>query len=293
VTRPAVARPALLGIVNVTPDSFSDGGRYLDAERAVEHAHALWDAGADFVDIGAASSHPAAPDVPPEREIARLAPVLDLLEGSELRLSIDSARSEVQGYALARGVSMLNDIRGFADPAFYPELARHSCKLVLMYSAPPRPPGARSVTGSELLERIRKFFEQRTQALIAAGIAPERIIVDPGMGLFLGPSKQASLTVLRALASLRDQLGYPMLIGISRKSILTAITDGKGNARPPLERAAAGLAAELFAARSGVDYIRTHDVRALRDGLAVERALSDTRSLPFRGHAPPAGEELA
>src|SRR5262245_27025460 len=132
----------ILGVVNVTPDSFSDGGRYLDPARAAAHAHQLWEAGADRVDLGPASSHPRAPSVAAEEEIRRLAPVLDRLAGHERDLSVDSFRVETQRYALARGVGMLNDVRGFADPALYPELAAADCLLVVMHALAPGEPSS-------------------------------------------------------------------------------------------------------------------------------------------------------
>jgi len=273
-------RPEILGIVNVTPDSFSDGGSYLDAERAAAHAKRLSREGARWIDLGAASSHPRAPHVPAAEEIARLAPVLDRLSDSELLLSIDSSAPETQRYALSRGVAMLNDVNGFPHPEIYPQLADSQCKLVVMHRIEKTSSDRAATSGETLLSHILRFFEGRVQALEAAGIARGRLILDPGMGLFLGPRLETSLTVLRCLARLRRQLGLPLLVGISRKSLLSQITDGSGRARPPLERGAATLAAELYAAREGVDYIRTHDVRTLHDGLMVERALSHAAVSP-------------
>jgi len=261
-------RPQILGVVNVTPDSFSDGGEFFDPDRAARHAEQLWSDGAHIVDIGAASSHPAAARVPADEEIRRLAPVLDRLAGTPLRLSIDSSEPETQRYALGRGVRMLNDVTGFPDPSFHPELAAHDCMLVVMHalqsSAAPAPQ-----TGDALLSHIEDFFRRRVDALERAGVARERIVLDPGMGFFLGRGPRASLYVLHHLSELRERLDLPLLVGVSRKSFLGSLTD-----RVPSERGAASLAAELEASARGADYIRTHDVRALRDGLRVQRAIA-------------------
>jgi dihydropteroate synthase type 2 len=257
----------ILGVVNVTPDSFSDGGLFLDPDRAAAHAHELWQAGADRVDLGPASSHPAAPAVAAEEEIRRLAPVLDRLVGHERDLSVDSFHAETQRYALARGVGMLNDVRGFPDRALYPELAAADCLLVVMHAVTPGEP---SPAPERLLERIEGFFGSRVDALEKAGVARERLILDPGMGFFLSSDPRRSLAVLRGLRRLRERLAAPILIGVSRKGFLGELTG-----RAVSERGAASLAAELFAAEQGVDWIRTHDVAALHDGLRVQAALRE------------------
>lgn len=259
--------PRILGVVNVTPDSFSDGGLFLDPERAAARAREHWHAGADWVDLGPASSHPSAPETPAEEEIRRLAPVLDRLRGRERQLSVDSFRPETQRYALARGVGMLNDVRGFPDPGLYPELAAADCLLVVMHAVAA---GERAPTPQALPARIEHFFQARMDALEKAGVARERLVLDPGMGFFLSSDPRFSLAVLRALATLRERLAVPILIGVSRKGFLGELTG-----RAVAERGAATLAAELFAAAQGVDFIRTHDVRALRDALRVHEALSE------------------
>jgi dihydropteroate synthase type 2 len=258
--------PRILGVVNVTPDSFSDGGLYLVPERAAARARELWASGADWVDLGPASSHPTAVSTSADEEIRRLAPVLDLLAGEGRRLSVDSFRCETQRYALARGVAMLNDVQGFANPALYPELAAADCRLVIMHALS-RETGP--IEPEELLPRIERFFAERVAALEKAGVARERMILDPGMGFFLSSDPRFSLAVLRGLRPLRERLGAPILIGVSRKGFLGALTG-----RAPAERGAATLAAELFAAQQGVDFIRTHDVAALHDALLVQAAMN-------------------
>ncbi len=259
--------PRILGVVNVTPDSFSDGGRYLDPERAAARAHEQWEAGADWVDLGPASSHPSAPETSAAEEIRRLGPVLDRLRGRERQISVDSFRPETQRYALARGVGMLNDVRGFPDPGLHPELAAADCLLVAMHAVAPGEPAPEP---ESLPARIEQFLRSRMDALAKAGVARERLILDPGMGFFLSSDPRISLAVLRGLAALRERLGAPLLVGVSRKGFLGELTG-----RAVGERGAATLAAELFAADQGVDFIRTHDVRALHDALRVQAALRE------------------
>jgi dihydropteroate synthase type 2 len=253
--------PGILGIVNLTPDSFSDGGLYLEPSRAIAHARQLARDGADVLDLGPASSHPDAVPVDAPTEIARLGPVLEVLARDGLALSVDSWRPETQRFALARGAAWLNDVRGFADPAFHPELARATCRLVVMHSVP----RGKAFDWPALLA----FFEQRVATLVRAGIAESRIVLDPGMGLFLAEDPAPSLEVLRRLPELRRRFGRELLVSVSRKSFLGALTG-----RSAAERGAATLAAELHAAAQGADWIRTHDVRALRDALAIATALA-------------------
>lgn len=268
--------PCILGIVNITRDSFSDGGKYLDAQNAIAHARQLATDGAQILDLGAASSHPDGEKVTPQQEIARLEPVIAGLRGtvndSNVSISVDSYRPEVQRFALSQpDVAYLNDINGFAHPELYPELAAatHS-QLIVMHSVQGFGQADRRETpANEILERTLTFFDRRVTALTAAGVARERLILDPGMGFFLGSTPDASLAILRGIPELKRRFDLPVLISVSRKSFLGALTG-----RETAERGAATLAAELYAARAGADYLRTHDVAALRDGLVMESALS-------------------
>ncbi len=260
----------IVGIVNITEDSFSDGGRYLEPGRAIAHARELAADGAAMVELGPASSHPDAARVPADRQIARLRPVLEALRAERLPISVDATDPAVLRAALAAGVDWLNDVRGFPDDALYPELAASRASLVVVHSLSQAERADRALASPRrVLESIDRFLEARLAALVRAGIAEERLIVDPGMGFFLGSDPRASLAVLQRIAVLRARFGRPVLVSVSRKSFLRALT-GRG-----LDAiGAATLAAELFAARSGVDWIRTHDVAALRDGLAIEAALN-------------------
>lgn len=261
--------PGIFGVVNVTEDSFSDGGLYLDPDRAVSHALRLFDEGADVIDVGAASSHPDAREVPFEEEVRRLEPVVERLLGKGIPVSLDSFRTETQAWGLSRGVDFLNDVNGFADPSLYPRLVQAGARLVVMHSIQRRGRATRSRTDpGGLVDSILRFFEDRIGVLERAGVDRDRIILDPGMGFFLGSNPEASLLVLRQIRDLKERLGLPVLISISRKSVLAKLTG-----RSTGELLPATLAAELWAAGEGADYIRTHDVRALRDALTVTRAL--------------------
>jgi dihydropteroate synthase type 2 len=258
----------ILGIVNITEDSFSDGGKFLSPDAAVAHTRALAH-DADILDLGAASSNPDAKPVSPDVEIARLAPVIEALKKDRRFISIDSFAPEVQRWAIAQGADYLNDIRGFPHPQMYSELARSSAKLIVMHSVQQDVRASRvEVAPDEIVHRVLKFFENRVAALVAAGIARERVVLDPGMGFFLGANPQASLTILKQLPVIKSAFGLPLLISVSRKSFLRKITG-----RAPQDAGAATLIAELFALHQGADYIRTHDPAALKDALAVQKAL--------------------
>jgi dihydropteroate synthase type 2 len=271
-------RPVLVGIVNITADSFSDGGRFLDPAAAIDHAVRLAAGGADVVELGAAASNAMAEPVPPAEEMHRLDAVLTRLAGTGAALGIDAWRPETQRFALSRGVDYLNDIHGFPEPAIYSELAAAACRLVVMHAAGAvgraRP---LDLAGAEVWRRIESFFAERIGQLERAGIARERLILDPGMGLFLSLRPEASLYVLARIGRLKERFGLPVMISVSRKSFLGAIA-GRAS---PAERGPATLAAELYAAARGADYIRTHDPTALRDALAVSAALkAEDRSEP-------------
>jgi dihydropteroate synthase type 2 len=258
----------LFGILNVTPDSFSDGGQWIEPARAIEHARRLVADGAYAVDLGAASSRPGATPVPADEEMRRLTPVLEPLLAAGVTVSIDSFHPTVQRFAIERGVAYLNDIEGFPDAAMYPRLAASECGLVVMHRIAH---GAAElpVSPDVVLASIERFFDERVRRLVAAGIRRERLVLDPGMGFFLSGNPEVSLAVLRALPSLRACFGLPLLVSVSRKAFLRTLT---GRELPDVGPAT--LAAELYAARQGADYVRTHDVRALRDALVVQRALA-------------------
>jgi dihydropteroate synthase len=263
--------PRLLGIVNITSDSFSDGGRFIETAAAIAHADHLLDAGADIIDLGAVASNPDSIRIPVEEEIARLAPVIAHLHARGASVSVDAFRPEVQREALTRGVAFLNDIHGFPHAFMHAEIAASPCRLIVMHSLH----GADHITRADIpvpdvVDTIIRFFEERIGVLTRAGIARGRIILDPGMGYFLGADPNASIAALAGIGRMKRTLDLPLLVSVSRKSFLRHITG-----RPdPAQAGAATLAAEIYAALGGADYIRTHDVAALADALKVLRAAS-------------------
>lgn len=264
----------ILGILNITTDSFSDGGKYLARGAALTHAESLVRDGADILDVGAASSHPDAQAVSPETEIARLAAIVPALKARGVPLSIDSFHTPVQRWAIAMGADYLNDIHGFADAAFYPELAASPAKLIVMHAIQARGIATRQdVPPGEIMGRIFAFFDARVAVLERAGIARDRLILDPGMGFFLGTNPQTSMTVLDRLPELPRRYGLPMLVSVSRKSFLNAQAGGDPERLRGLSAAAEGRAV----IQGGAAYIRTHEPAALRDGL---NTLKDMDKMP-------------
>ena len=263
----------ILGILNITSDSFSDGGKYLEPAAAIAHARAMTESGADIIDIGAASSHPDAQAVAPDVEIARLSGVIPALQEKGLSLSIDTFAPEVQRWALRQPIDYLNDIHGFPDSALYPALAKSDAKLIVMHMVQERGIAVRTeVPSSEIFDRVVGFFDARIPALTSAGIARERLILDPGMGQFVGTDPENSLILLRRLPELKARYGLPVLVSLSRKGFLRKLVN-----RSVPEAGPASLAAELFAENNGADYIRTHAPGPLRDGLKVLKAIGKDR----------------
>jgi len=267
-----VTLPVFVGIVNVTSDSFSDGGRYLAPQAAVERALGLRADGADFLDPGAESTHPDAADVSAALEIDRLLPVVtELVRRGVPReaISIDTWKPEVMTRLLEAGAGIVNDVFALrASGAVDVIASAPHARVVLMHSACEAPraiPTERPVEG--IVPRIAEFFEERLDTLACAGVGRERCVLDPGMGFFLGAGPEASVRVLRGLREL-ERFGCPIYVSVSRKSFLGALTS-----RPTAERGAATLGAELFALTRGASWVRTHDVRALRDAHVVWSAL--------------------
>jgi dihydropteroate synthase type 2 len=263
----------ILGILNITSDSFSDGGRYLEPGAAIFHAQAMAQSGADIIDIGAASSNPDSQAVAPDVEIARLASVIPALKEKGLSLSVDSFAPDVQRWVLTQGIDYLNDIHGFPDAALYPALAKSGVKLIVMHMVQERGVAvATCVPPAEIFDRVTRFFDARVQALTDAGIARDRLILDPGMGQFVGSDAENSMILLRRLPELKARYGLPLLVSVSRKGFLRKLVN-----RPALEAGAASLAAELFAEANGADYIRTHAPGPLKDSLKVLKAIGKER----------------
>lgn len=260
----------IFGILNITSDSFSDGGKYLDPIAALAHGRQLMADGAHVLDIGPASSHPDSAPVSAEEEIKRLGAVVPVLQEEGAVVSVDTFQTETQRWALTQRVAYLNDIQGFADEGFYSELASSDAKLIVMHSIQGRGPATRAAPpAGSMVDHVTRFFEERFGALERAGVARDRLILDPGMGFFLGNQPEPSLEVMRGLGALKERFDAPILVSVSRKSFLRKLAGADvGGA------AAATLAAELFAASAGADMIRTHEPRQLADSLAIWGHLS-------------------
>jgi dihydropteroate synthase len=259
-----------VGIVNITGDSFSDGGRYLDPAAALAHARRLRADGADVIELGPAASHPGSAPVSAAEERRRLAPVLEPLAADGIPVSVDSFRPQTLRFAAGAGAAYLNDIHGFGDPGLYPALARSQCRLVVMHAVQAAGTATKVVTEpGTVWTGICRFFELRLAALQAAGIGKDQIVIDPGLGYFLGSTPGPSLTALAGIRELKEAFGVPVLVSPSRKSFLRTLTG-----RDVTRSGPATLAAEIFAAWQGADYIRTHDVAATRDALTLLAAIA-------------------
>ncbi|HSZ41488.1 MAG TPA: dihydropteroate synthase [Trebonia sp.] len=262
--------PRIVGIVNITTDSFSDGGRYLDPAAAIAHARRLRTDGADIIELGPAASHPDSAPVTAAEERRRLGPVLEQLVADGIPVSVDSTRPETLSYAVRAGAAYLNDIHGFGDPGLHEVLASADCRLIVMHAVQAAGSATRVLTDpAAVWAGVGRFFDRRLAALLAAGIGRDRLIIDPGLGYFLGSTPGPSLTALAGIRELKDVFGVPVLVSASRKSFLRVLTGRDADRSGP-----ATLAAELFAAWQGADYIRTHDVAAARDALTVFSAIA-------------------
>ena len=259
---PLGARPRVLGVVNITPDSFSDGGRFLEPSAAIAEAERQVAEGADAIDLGAESTRPGAAPVSPDAEWARLAPVLSVLAGRlEVPISIDTRHADVARRAVDAGADIVNDVEGLRAPAMREVVARSGAAAVVMHMRG-EPTTMQADTAYENVRReVYRFLAEALDQAEADGIAPDRLVVDPGLGFGKGPEQ--SLELLAHVGELRS-LGAPVLLGASRKSFLGWAT----GATEPLARTEAGLAAAVYAAEHGVAIVRTHDVgptvRALR-----------------------------
>jgi dihydropteroate synthase len=250
-----------MGVVNVTPDSFSDGGCFLEPQAAVAHAMALIEEGAHLLDIGAESSRPGAQGVPAGEELSRLMPVLEGLRGCAVPVSVDTTKPEVMRAAIATGASMINDIGALRAPGAIEAVAASDAAVCLMHMQGEPRTMQKEPRYGDVAAEVAVFLEERVTAATAGGIARERIAIDPGFGF--GKSVAHNFELLRRL-DLIAGIGLPVVAGWSRKSTLGAVTG-----RAADDRLAASLAAALLAVQRGAKIVRVHDVAATRDALAV------------------------
>lgn len=269
--RPALAglplsRPLLMAVLNITPDSFSDGGDFFDPARAVEHGLALLEAGADIIDVGGESTRPGAAPVSVEEELRRVVPVVKALAERGAKVSIDSRHAPVMRAALAAGAAILNDISGLADPDSLKLAAESKAPVVLMHMQGEPGTMQQAPHYENAALDAYDWLEARVAACLAAGIPLERIVVDPGIGF--GKSLEHNLDILRHL-SLYHGLGAPMLLGVSRKRFIAALSRDE----PPKERLPGTLAASLDGLNQGCQILRIHDLAAFTQARAVWEGL--------------------
>jgi dihydropteroate synthase len=255
-----------MGVVNVTPDSFSDGGRFFDAQSAVSHALRLIDDGADIVDVGGESSRPGALPVSVSEELERVLPVLEGLKGIEKPISVDTRRPQVMQEALKAGASMINDIEALTAPGAMAAVTKSDCAVCLMHMKGQPATMQREPQYDDVVGEVQGFLSGRIAAAEEAGIKRERIVIDPGFGF--GKTLQHNLTLLKNLECFTT-LGLPVLAGWSRKSSL-----GKITGRPQGDRLPASLAMALLSLQHGATILRVHDVKETRDVVEVWRALN-------------------
>ncbi|MFH8797179.1 dihydropteroate synthase [Streptomyces sp. NPDC017941] len=273
-----------MGVVNVTPDSFSDGGRWFDTTAAVKHGIDLVAQGADLVDVGGESTRPGAARVDEEEELRRVVPVVRGLAAEGVTVSVDTMRARVAQQALAAGAALVNDVSGgLADPGMVPAVAAAQAPFVVMHwrgfltDIHARP------VYEDVVSEVVDELHARVEAAVAGGIAPERIVVDPGLGF--SKNAEHDLALLARLDRLRT-LGRPVLVAASRKRFLGRVLAGPQGSPPPArERDAATAAVSALAAHQGAWAVRVHEVRATADAVRVAQAVTDATAPGHEGHS--------
>jgi len=261
----ALERPLVMGVVNITPDSFSDGGMFADTERAIAHAQRLIGEGVDILDLGGESTRPGAAPVSLEVERRRVLPVLEALASGGVPVAVDTRKPELMREAIAAGAAMINDVTALSGPGALAAVARAPVAVCLMHMQGDPATMQSNPDYRDVVREVRDFLAQRVAVAEAAGIARNRIVVDPGFGF--GKTVEHNLALLRSLSEF-SSLGGALLAGLSRKAML-----GKLTGREPRERVHASVAAALLAVQNGAHIVRVHDVAATRDALAVWQAV--------------------
>jgi dihydropteroate synthase len=265
--RLSLAKPLIMGIVNVTPDSFSDGGCLGDAQGAIQHALKLRDQGADILDIGGESTRPGAAAISVDEELSRVLSVIEALARRDCVVSIDTRKPEVMRAALDAGATMVNDVMALREPGALEIVAASDAAVCLMHMQGEPQSMQQAPFYEEVVEDVKRFLQDRVQACISAGIARERLLIDPGFGF--GKTVEHNLALLRHLYRLVE-LEVPVLAGLSRKSMLGTLT-GRGVD----QREFASVAAHLAAVARGARVLRVHNVTAMRDALVIWNAVEE------------------
>ncbi|MGK5035131.1 dihydropteroate synthase [Janthinobacterium sp. LB3P118] len=254
----------VMGILNITPDSFSDAGQYQHLEFALSRAEQMMLDGVDIIDIGGESSRPGAPPLPLQDELQRVMPVLYALRDCGKPLSVDTYKPEVMREAILAGADMINDINGFRAPGAIDAVRDSDCALCIMHMQSVPQTMQDQPQYEDVVREVIDFLRRRIDTLTAAGIARERLCVDPGFGF--GKTVEQNYALLRATSQLRSELGLPVLAGLSRKSMIGAVTG-----RPVEQRLAGSIAGALAAVAQGAEIVRVHDVAETVDALKVWR----------------------
>lgn len=265
--RLSLAKPLIMGVVNVTPDSFSDGGRLASAQEAIDHALKLQEEGADILDVGGESTRPGSTPVPVGEEIRRVLPVIEVLASQGCVVSVDTKKTEVMRAALDAGAAMVNDVMALQAPGALEAVAATGAAVCLMHMRGDPQTMQQAPAYGDVVEDVKGYLQGRLAACAAAGIGRERMVIDPGFGF--GKTLEHNLALLRHLGRL-GELGVPVLAGLSRKSMLGMLTG-----RPVDQREYAGVAAHLAAVTRGARLVRVHNVAAMRDALAVWNAVEE------------------
>src|SRR5919107_1542476 len=263
--------PVLMGVLNVTPDSFSDGGEFLGAEPAVLHAEKMFDEGAQVIDVGGESTRPGSEPVSPEEELRRVLPVIQgiLSACPDSIVSIDTYRFSIAEAALDAGARAVNDVTALGDPRMAGLMAERGCPIILMHMLSEPKSMQQDPRYEDVVREVRDFLAERAERAIRAGVEPENIILDPGIGF--GKTMEHNLMLLKRLDSLVE-LGFPVLVGVSRKSFLGKITGSED----PKSRLFGTMAANVLAYERGANLFRVHDVQANKEALAVAAAIRRT-----------------
>ncbi|MDR2165949.1 MAG: dihydropteroate synthase [Zoogloeaceae bacterium] len=263
--RLSLERPLIMGIVNLTPDSFSGDGLGRNTTAAIAHARTQWESGADMLDLGAESTRPGSEPTSLQEELDRLLPVLEVIRAWNVPISIDTYKPEVMRAALAAGADMVNDINALRAPGALDAVAASDCGLCLMHMQGEPRNMQRNPVYVDVVKEVGDFLVERVRACRKVGIADARLVLDPGFGF--GKNLEHNLELFRRLPEVAPD-GLPLLAGVCRKTMLGELTG-----RPVSERQAASLAAAVMAAQKGARIIRVHDVAAARDALTVWEAL--------------------
>jgi len=261
----SLSRPLIMGILNVTPDSFSDGGRFFYPQQAIEQGLRLVEEGADILDIGGESTRPGAARVSEKEELERVLPVLEGLSKAGVALSIDTQKPAVMRAALAAGADMVNDVNALQQAGALAAVAGSKAAVCLMHKQGDPQNMQQLPLYHDVVAEVHDFLQARIQAALAAGIKRERIVIDPGFGF--GKNLEHNVSLLRQLQAFQD-LGVPVLAGLSRKSMLGKIANVDVQ-----DRVHASVAAALLAALRGAKILRVHDVKATRDALTIVNAI--------------------